>query len=85
MEEIEYRHSNTIREALQSGSTERLMKLIPSISEEVAEYYIDPWQQNHKAIMQGIKNGEDITIFNNHIYEILYDLKIKSEQGKYHR
>ena len=85
MDDVDYRYKDSIREALQSGNVDRLMELVPSLSEQDAEYYIRAWKQNYSETMQRIRNSQDTTDLDNATHEMLYTLMDKAHLSGYGR
>ena len=60
MDDVDRRYKDSIREALQSKNADKLMELVPSLTEEDAHYYIDSWTANYLETMARIRNSQDI-------------------------
>ena len=85
MDDVDYGYKDSIREALQNGNVARLMELVPSISEQDAQYYIETWKQNYLETMQKIRNNQDTTDLDNQTFEILFELMDKVHLSGFHR
>ena len=85
MDDVDYRYKDSIREALQTGNVDRLMELVPSLSEENAQNYIESWKLNYLETMQKIRNGQDTMDLDSQAHEMLFDLMDKSHLSGYHR
>lgn len=85
MDDVDYRYKDSIREALQTGNVDRLMELVPSLSEENARNYIESWKLNYLETMQKIRNGQDTMDLDSQAHEMLFDLMDKSHLSGYHR
>lgn len=85
MDDVDYRYKDSIREALQNGSVYKLMELVPSLSEQDAQYYILAWKQNYLETMQKIRNSQDTMDLDNAAHKMLFDLMDKAHLSGYHR
>ena len=85
MDDVDYRYKDSIREALQNENMDKLMELVPSLSEQDAQYYIQTWKQNYLESMQKIRNGLDTTNLDNEQHEMLFYLIDKAQLSGYHR
>ncbi len=85
MDDVDYRYKDSIRESLQTENMDKLMELVPSLSEQDAQYYIQTWKQNYLEIMQKIRNGLDTTNLDNEQHEMLFNLIDKAQLSGYHR
>ena len=85
MDNVDYRYKDSIREALQDSDIDRLIELVPSLSEQEAQYYIDSWRLNYLETMQKIRNSQDTTDLDKESHELLFELLDKTHLSGYHR
>ena len=85
MDDVDYRYKHSIREALQNGNIDKLMELIPSLSEQDAYYYAEAWKQNYLETMAKIRNSQDTRDLDDKSHEMLFDLMDKAHLSGYHR
>ena len=85
MDEVDYRYKDSIREALQNGNVSRLMELVPALSEQDAQYYIEAWNKNYLETMQKIRNSQDTSDLDDAAHNMLFDLMDKANLSGYHK
>ena len=85
MDTVDHKYKDSIREALQHSNVDRLMELVPTISEEDACYYITLWKKNYLETMEKIRNGQDTRNLDDETHNMLNELMNKSHLSGYHK
>lgn len=85
MDNVDLRYKDSIREALQTGDSVRLVELVPGMDMSRAEECISKWKENYLETMQKIRNGQDTTDLDSEASQILYDLLDEAKLSGYHR
>ncbi len=85
MDDVDRRYKDSIREALQSKNADKLMELVPSLTEEDAHYYIDSWTANYLETMARIRNSQDTRELDDQTHQMLWDLMDRANLSGYHR
>ncbi len=85
MDDVDRRYKDSIREALQSRNADKLMELVPSLTEEDAHYYIDSWTANYLETMARIRNSQDTRELDDQTHQMLWDLMDRANLSGYHR
>jgi len=74
MDEVERTFLWNIRLALMNRDINMLKELIPNLSIEELENYIEDYSAKHETLMTKIRNSEDTTILEDEMSGIVYDL-----------
>ncbi len=85
MDDVDNRYKDSIRDALQSKNTDKLMELIPSLTEEDANYYIDSWTEKYLETMSRIRNGQDTQELDGQMHQMIWNLMDQVHLSGYHR
>ena len=85
MDEVDIRYRDSIREALQSQNADKLIQLVPSLTNEEAQYYIDSWTANYLETMTRIRRGQDTRDLDEQTYQLLGNLMDRAHLSRYHK